>query len=106
MMAVFSPLRRHEDRTAEEVALVHAVLEGFAAVDEDHGNLVVEAAAQVFCRVNIDLAPLKAAPALQFGKRFLNHLAQVAALAGVKNHVFGGGGHQGVWSGAFGRAMP
>jgi len=49
--------------TAQEVTLIHAVLKGLAAVDEDHRNFVVEAAAQVIVGIDIYFAPLKAGAA-------------------------------------------
>jgi hypothetical protein len=52
------------DELAQEFLLIHAVLEGFVAVDEDHGNFVSEAMTQVVVAVNVDLAPNEAASTL------------------------------------------
>jgi hypothetical protein len=70
---------------AEEFALIHVVLEGFVAVDEDDWDFVGEAAAQFVVGLNVDFAPGEAAAALQFGQGFLDDFAKVAAFAGV-NH--------------------
>ena len=49
---------------AQEFLLIHAVLEGFVAVDEDHGNFVSEAMTQLVVAVNVHLAPNEAASTL------------------------------------------
>jgi hypothetical protein len=70
---------------AEEVGLVHAVFEGFAAIDEDDGDLVGELAAELFVGVHVDVLPGEAAAAMQFGEGLFDDFAQVASFAGV-NH--------------------
>ena len=72
---------------AQEFLLVHAVFEGFAAVDEYDGNLVGELASKAVIGVNVNLAPFKAAAALQFGQAFLHDLAQMAAPARVDDDL-------------------
>jgi hypothetical protein len=52
------------DELAQEFLFIHAVLEGFVTVDEDHGNLVSEAMTQVVVAVNVHLAPNEAASTL------------------------------------------
>jgi hypothetical protein len=59
----------------EKFALIHPVLERFAAIDEDDGHLVGELAPQFIVRVHVDLTPLKAASALQFRQCLFNDLA-------------------------------
>jgi hypothetical protein len=76
---------------AQEFAFVHVVLEGFAAVDEDYGNLIGELAAQLIVAIDVDGAPGEAAAALQFGERFLDDLAKMAAFAGINDHLPGVG---------------
>jgi hypothetical protein len=53
----------NESRSArqlpEELLLIHAVLEGFAAINEDDWNLVVELAAKLAIRVNVNFLPGK-----------------------------------------------
>ena len=78
---------------AQKFTLVHAVLEGFAAVDEDDGNFVGELAAQLIVGVDVHVPPGEAATALELGERLFHDLAEVAAFAGVK-HDLAGVGHQ------------
>ena len=72
---------------AEEVGFVHAVLEGFAAVDEDDGDFVGEFAAELFVAVDVDVLPGEAAAAMQFGQGFFDDLAEVTSLAGVDDDL-------------------
>ena len=72
---------------AEEVGFVHAVLEGFAAIDEDDGDLVGELAAELFVGVYVDVLPGEAAAAMQFGEGLFDDLAEVAAFAGVDHDL-------------------
>ena len=72
---------------AEEVGLVHPVLEGFAAVDEDDGDLVGELAAELFVGVHVDVLPVEAAAAMQFGERLFHDFAEVASFAGVDHDL-------------------
>src|SRR5947209_20611796 len=69
----------------EEVLLVHAVLEGFAAVDEDNRDFIGELAAQVFAGIDVYFAPGKAAAALELDQTFLDDFAKMAAFSGI-NH--------------------
>ncbi len=68
---------------AEKFALVHAVLEGFAAVDEDYGHFVGELTAELLVGVDVDFLPAEQASAFEFDEAFLDDLAEVAALASV-----------------------
>jgi hypothetical protein len=68
---------------------VHAVLEGFAAVDENDGNFVGELAAQLLVGVHVDFLPGEAAPAMELNQGFLHDLAKMAALAGVDHDLAG-----------------
>jgi hypothetical protein len=72
---------------AEEVGFVHAVLEGFAAVDEDDGDFVGEFSAELFVAVDVDVLPGEAAAAMQFGQGFFDDLAEVTSLAGVDDDL-------------------
>jgi hypothetical protein len=71
---------------------VHAVFEGFAAVDEDDGDLVGELAAELVVGVDVDFLPSEPAPTMKFGESFFDDLAKVAAFAGVE-HDLSGIGH-------------
>ena len=77
---------------AQEVAFVHAIFEGFAAVDEDYGDLVGELAAELFVGVDIDFLPAEQAAALKLYQTFFHDFAQMAALASV-NENFSRVGH-------------
>src|ERR1700683_1753703 len=89
---------------AEEVGFVHAVLEGFAAVDEDYGDFIGELAAELFVAVDVDILPGETATAVQFGESLFDDLAEVASLAGV-DHDLSGLGHWGEFSKG-GRGFP
>jgi hypothetical protein len=81
---------------AEEFAFVHAVLEGFAAVDEDHGDFVGELATELFVGVDVDFLPPEQAAALELDEAFLYDFAEVAAFARVHQNVAGVGHQAGV----------
>ena len=68
---------------AEEFFLVHAVLEGLAAVNEDDRDLVVVLAAEFGVSVYVNLAPGEAAPAGELVEALFHHLAEMAAFAGI-----------------------
>jgi hypothetical protein len=72
--------------------LVHTVFEGFAAIDEDDGDLVGELAAELVVGVYVNFLPVEAAPAVELGQGFFDDLAEVAAFAGV-DHDLAGIGH-------------
>jgi hypothetical protein len=82
---------------AEEVGFVHAVLEGFAAVNEDDGDFVGELAAELFVAVDVDVLPGEAATAMQFGESLFDDLAEVTSFAGVDDDLTGLG-HSGEFS--------
>jgi hypothetical protein len=69
--------------------LVHAIFEGFAAVDEDDGDFVGELAAELVVGVDVDFLPDKATAAVEFGERFFDDLAKVAAFASVEHDLTG-----------------
>jgi hypothetical protein len=72
---------------AEEFALIQSVFEGFAAINEDDGDFVGEAAAQFLVALDIDFTPGEAAPAVQLGERLFHDFTQVATLAGVDHYL-------------------
>jgi hypothetical protein len=67
----------------QKFLLVHAVLECFAAVDEDDGDLVVILAAEFGIGVNIHIAPLKTATLMEFDEALLDDFAEMTPLAGI-----------------------
>ena len=73
----------------QELVLIHAVLEGFAAVDENYGDFVVKLAPQLVVGVNVDLLPGKTSPAVQLRESFLHDLAKMASLARVQTNLAG-----------------
>ena len=80
---------RSSGKLAQEVGFVHAVLEGFAAVDEDDGDFVGELAAQLVVAVDVDVLPGEAAAAVQFGEGLFDDLAEVTSFAGVDHDLAG-----------------
>jgi hypothetical protein len=71
----------------EEFLLVQPVFESFASVDEDHRDFIRELAPEAIISLNVDFAPAKASPALQFSQRFLHDLAKMTSLSRVHNNV-------------------
>jgi Zn-dependent peptidase ImmA (M78 family) len=67
----------------QEFLLVHVVLEGFAPVDEDDRDFVIELASKLGVGVHIDLLPGESSPPRKFGKALFDHFTQVASLAGI-----------------------
>jgi hypothetical protein len=67
--------------------LVHAVFEGFVAVDEDDGDFVGELAAELVVGVDVDFLPIEASPALEFGQGLFDDLTKVAAFARVQHDL-------------------
>jgi hypothetical protein len=63
------------------------VLECLVPVDENHRNLIVELATKFRVHVDVNFLPSKATAAGKFGEALLNHLAEMAALAGVNDDV-------------------
>jgi len=66
---------------AKEFLLVHAVLEGFAAVDEDYGDFVGVAAADFRVGVHVDFSPVEATTLVEFYEALFNDFAEVASFA-------------------------
>jgi hypothetical protein len=71
----------------QKLLLVHAVLEGLAAINEDDGDFVVELAAEFRVHVNVDVSPREAAPARKLGEALFDHFTQVASLARIDHDV-------------------
>src|ERR1022692_1305968 len=69
----------------QKLPLVHAVLEGFTAVDEHHWDFVIELPPQFVVATHIYLLPRKSAAAGELDKALLHNFAEVTALARV-NH--------------------
>lgn len=73
----------------QEIAFVHVILKGFAAVDEDDGNLVSELAAELVVAVDIYLLPVETAMAMELVQALFDDLAEMAPLAGIENDLPG-----------------
>jgi hypothetical protein len=71
----------------EEFLLVHVILEGLAAIDENDRNFIVELAAEFDVGVDVDFLPDEPSAAGEFGETFLHHFAKVASLAGIDDDV-------------------
>ena len=69
----------------QKLALVHAVFEGFAPLDENDRDLVVELPAQFVIGIDIHFLPGERALAGEFCQAFFHDFAKMAALARV-NH--------------------
>jgi hypothetical protein len=73
----------------QELLLVHAVLESFAAIDEDDRNFVIELAAKVGVRIDVDVVPGESAAPRKLGQALFDHFTQVASFAGINHDVAG-----------------
>lgn len=73
----------------QEIAFVHVILKGFAAVDEDDGNLVSELAAELVVAVDIYLLPVETAMAMELVQALFDDLAEMAPLAAIENDLPG-----------------
>jgi hypothetical protein len=69
---LYRPLAR---QLAEKFLFVHAVFEGFAAIDEDDGDFVVELAAEFGVGINVNFVPSEATAARKFREAFFHDLA-------------------------------
>ena len=63
--------------------LVHVILEGLAAVNEDDRDFIVELTAEFVVGVDVDFVPGESSAAGEFGKTFFHHLAKMASLARI-----------------------
>ena len=68
---------------AEKLLLVHAVLEGFASVDEHDRDLVVILAAEIRVGIDIHVAPFEPALPMKFHEAFLDDFAEMAAFSRI-----------------------
>jgi hypothetical protein len=66
---------------AEKFLLVHAVLEGLAAVDEYDGDLVVVLAAEFGVGVHVNFVPGKSTTFLKLRQALFHDLAEMTSLA-------------------------
>jgi hypothetical protein len=77
----------------QELLFIQPVFERLATVDENHGDLISELALELVIGFDVNFAPAKSAPPLQFRELFFHDLAKVAPLAGV-NDNFAQDGHR------------
>jgi hypothetical protein len=68
---------------AQKLLLIHAVLEGFASVNENHRHLVIVFAAHLGIRVYVDFTPGKPSALLQLDEAFFYDLAEMASFARI-----------------------
>ncbi len=66
---------------AQKFPFVHAVLEGFAAVDEHDWNFIIELSPQFVIAIYIHFLPRESAAARELHKALLHHFAKVTPLA-------------------------
>jgi len=74
---------------AQKLALVHAILEGFPAIDKNDRHFVVELAAKLGVAIDIYFLPFESAAPRQLRETFFHHLAQMASFARVNNDLTG-----------------
>jgi len=77
--------RRSAHQLPEELPLIHAVFEGFAAIDEYNWNFIVKQPSQFIVAVDIHFLPCKSAPARKLRQAFFYYFAKVTTSARV-NH--------------------
>ena len=65
---------------------IHAVLEGFAAVDEDYGDFVVVEAADFGVGIYVDFLPGEASAFVEFDEALLDDFAEMASLPGIDDN--------------------
>jgi len=68
---------------AQEFLFIHAVLEGFAAVDEDYGDLVGIEASDFGVGIHVDFSPGEAATLVQLDDALFDDFAEMTSLAGI-----------------------
>jgi hypothetical protein len=71
----------------QKFALIHAVFEGLAAIDEYDWDLIVELPAQFGVAIDVHFLPGKSAAARELGETFFYHFAKVAAFARVNHNL-------------------
>ena len=79
-------LRESAGQLPQEFLFIHAVLERFATVDEDDGDLVVVLAAEVGIGVNIHIAPVETAALMEFDEALLDDFAEMTPLPGIDDY--------------------
>jgi hypothetical protein len=72
---------------AQKLLLIHVILEGLAAINEDYWNLVIVLAAKVGVGVNVNLAPGKTAAAGKLGEALFHDFAKMTSLARINDNV-------------------
>ncbi len=80
---------------AQKLLLVHAVLEGFSAVDEHNRDFIIKLPPQFIIAIDVDLVPRESAAAGKLGEALLHELAKMTSFPRV-NHHFGGFWHGGI----------
>jgi hypothetical protein len=71
----------------QEFLLVHAILEGFAAIDEHDRNFIIKLATEFVVGVDVDFVPGEPTAAGELVKALLHHFAKMASFAGVYGDV-------------------
>lgn len=81
--------RPSASQLAQEFVFVHAVLEGFPAIDEDDWNFVGELTAKLVVAVHVNFLPSEAAAAMEFVQALLDDLAEMTSLARIEDDLPG-----------------
>src|ERR1700746_2337302 len=74
---------RSSAQFAQEFLLIHAVLKGFAAVDEDYWHFVIVEAPDFGVGVHVDFSPGEAATLVELDDALLDDFAEMTSLAGI-----------------------
>jgi len=74
---------------AQKFALVHAVLEGFAAVDKHDWHFVVELPSQVAITIHVHFLPREPAAAGKLCKALFHHLAEMTTFPRIDDDLPG-----------------
>jgi hypothetical protein len=69
--------------------LVHAVLEGFAPIDENDRYLIIELPTEFRVTIHIHFLPCESAASRQLVKALLHHFAKMTASARVHHYLAG-----------------
>jgi hypothetical protein len=73
----------------QELSFVHVVLEGFAAVDKNYRNFVVELMPQLMVAIDVNFLPDEPSTAGELIQTFLDDLAKMTPLARIHDDLAG-----------------
>jgi len=71
----------------KKLMFIHAVLESFAPIDEDHRDFIVIEASNLKVGIHVDFTPREAAAFMELDDALLDDFAEMTSLAGI-HHDF------------------